>query len=129
MATQIVIANEESINMDNGSYVIEWVDKGNAMPSLPSTIHFVIWNNLVGQNEIQNKDANGNMIGNTNLSSTGDAVESTTVSALLTWAETRKGQIETAKTRMIILFGTKLGLRTTLIIRKKFLLFVKFFFL
>ena len=74
MATQIVIANEESINMDNGSYVIEWVDKGNAMPSLPSTIHFVIWNNLVGQNEIQNKDANGNMIGNTNLSSTGDAV-------------------------------------------------------
>tara|TARA_R110001592_G_scaffold108666_2_gene303503 strand:- start:2539 stop:2952 length:414 start_codon:yes stop_codon:yes gene_type:complete len=98
MATQIVIANEESINMDNGSYVIEWVDKGNAMPSLPSTIHFVIWNNLVGQNEIQNKDANGNMIGNTNLSSTGDAVESTTVSALLTWAETRKGQIETAKT-------------------------------
>ena len=80
MATQIVIANEESINMDNGSYVIEWVDKGNAMPSLP------------------NKDANGNMIGNTNLSSTGDAVESTTVSALLTWAETRKGQIETAKT-------------------------------
>jgi len=98
MATQIVIANGESINIDNGSYIIKWVDKGNAMPTLPSTIHFVIWNNLVGQNEIQNKDANGNMTGNTDLNATGDAVGSSTVAALLTWAETRKGQIETAKT-------------------------------
>ena len=98
MATQIVIANGESITVDN-DYLIEWADKGNAMPSLPSTIHFVIWNSLVGQNEIQNKDAStGLMTGNTKLNSTSDAVGSTTVAALLTWAETRKGQIEAAQT-------------------------------
>jgi hypothetical protein len=97
MATQIVISNGEMITLDN-NYNIKWVDKGNAMPSLPSTIHFVIWNNLVGQNEIQNKDAStGLMTGNTPLNATSDAVGSTTVSALLTWAETRKNQIETAK--------------------------------
>ena len=38
------------------------------------------------------------MTGNTNLSATSDAVGSTTVAALLTWAETRKGQIDAAKT-------------------------------
>ena len=50
MATQIVIHNESSINIDD-SFHIAWADKGNAMPSLPSTIHAVIWNDLVGQNE------------------------------------------------------------------------------
>ena len=96
MATQIVIHNDSSIKIDD-SYHIEWVDKGNAMPSLPSTIHAVIWNDLVGQNEIQSKDASGNMTGNTDLNATSDAVGSTTVSALLTWAETRKGQINSAE--------------------------------
>jgi hypothetical protein len=38
------------------------------------------------------------MAGNTNLNATSDAVGSTTVAALLTWAETRKGQIEAAQT-------------------------------
>tara|TARA_E500000318_G_C3466671_1_gene174852 strand:+ start:37 stop:423 length:387 start_codon:yes stop_codon:yes gene_type:complete len=98
MATHIVIANGENINIDNGSYIIQWADKGNAMPTLPNTIHYVIWNNLTGQNEIQNKDAStGMMTGNTDLNATSDAVGSTTVAALLTWAETRKGQIEAAK--------------------------------
>jgi len=101
MATHIVIANEESISIDNGSYIIKWADKGNAMPTLPNTIHYVIWNNLPGQNEIQSKDAStGNMTGNTNLNATSDAVGSTTVAALLTWAETRKGQIEAAATAL-----------------------------
>ena len=96
MATQIVIGNGSFIKIDD-SFHIEWADKGNAMPALPSTIHAMIWNNLVGQNEIQSKDpATGNMTGNTNLSATSDAVGSTTVAALLTWGETRKGQIETA---------------------------------
>ena len=36
------------------------------------------------------------MTGNTNLNATSDAVGSTTIAALLTWAETRKGQIEAA---------------------------------
>ena len=68
------------------------------MPALPDTIHFVIWNDLVGQNEIQSKDAStGNMTGNTDLNATSDAVGSTTVAALLTWGETRKGQIEAAQ--------------------------------
>ena len=98
MATQIVIANKESILIDD-SYPIVWADKGKNMPALPDTIHFVIWNNQPGQNEIQNIDPSTNMMtGNTSLNSTSDAVASTTVAALLTWAEERKTQIETAKT-------------------------------
>lgn len=98
MATQFVIANKESILVDD-SYRILWADKGKNMPAIPDTIHFVIWNNQPGQNEIQNIDPSTNMMtGNTALNSTGDAVASTTVAALLTWAEERKNQIETAKT-------------------------------
>ena len=101
MATQIVIANESYIKVDD-SYHIDWADKGNAMPAIPNTLHALIWNDLSGQNEIQSKDAStGMMTGNTNLSSTSDAVGSTTVGALLTWAETRKSEIETAKTAYI----------------------------
>jgi len=96
MATQIVISNEDYVKIDE-SYHINWADKGNAMPSLPSTIHSVIWNALAGQNEIQYKDAStGDMTGNVDLSATSDAVGSTTIADLLTWGETRKGQIETA---------------------------------
>jgi len=96
MATQIVISNGDYIKVDD--FHIQWIDKGNAMPDIPNTLHYVIWNSLVGQNEIQHKDAStGNMTGNTNLSSTSDAVGSTTIADLLTWGETRKGQIETAE--------------------------------
>ena len=98
MATQIVILNDSYIKVDD-SFHIEWADKGNAMPALPNTVHCVLWNSLPGQNEIQSKDAStGNMTGNTNLNSTSDAVGSTTVAALLTWGETRKGQIIAAQT-------------------------------
>ena len=97
MATQIVILPGESILVDQ-QFSIDWADKGNAMPTLPNTIHCVLWNNLPGQNEIQSKDAStGNMTGNTDLNSTSDAVGSTTVAALLSWAETRLGQISAAK--------------------------------
>ena len=96
MATQIVISNNDSITMDD-SFLIRWVDKGNAMPLLPDTVHYLIWNELSGQNEIQYKDAStGNMTGNTDLTATSDAVGSTTIADLLTWGETRKGEIETA---------------------------------
>jgi hypothetical protein len=96
MAEQIVILNESYINIDD-SFHINWTDKGNAMPSLSNTIHAVIWNNLGGQNEIQSKDASTqNMTGNTDLSATSDAVGSTTIENLLTWGETRKGEITTA---------------------------------
>ena len=96
MADQIVILNESYINIDD-SFHIDWTDKGNAMPSLSNTIHAVIWNNLGGQNEIQSKDASTqNMTGNTDLSATSDAVGSTTIENLLTWGETRKGEITTA---------------------------------
>jgi hypothetical protein len=37
------------------------------------------------------------MAGNTDLSATSDAVGSTTIANLLTWSETRKGEIETAQ--------------------------------
>jgi hypothetical protein len=100
MATQIVIQNQDAILIDD-SYLIQWADKGKNWVDAwcPNTIHAVIWNNLSGQNEIQSKDpSTGNMTENTNLSATSDAVGSTTVAALLTWAETRKGQIETANT-------------------------------
>ena len=97
MATQIVIHNGDNILVDN-SYHIAWVDRGNAMPALPNTIHAVIWNDLPGQNEIQSKDpSTGDMTGNTDLNATSDAVGSTTIAALLTWAETRQQQIETAQ--------------------------------
>ena len=96
MATQITISNNDYIKIDD-SFHIAWADKGTVMPALPDTIHYVIWNDLIGQNEIQNKDAStGDMTGNTNLSATSDAVGSTTIADLLTWGETRKGQIETA---------------------------------
>ena len=100
MATQIVIINKSRILIDD-SFGIDWADKGKNWVDAwcPDTIHAVIWNSLPGQNEIQSKDAStGNMTGNTNLNATSDAVGSTTIAALLTWAETRKGQIETAKT-------------------------------
>ena len=96
MATQIVIHNNSSIKIDD-SFHISWADKGNAMPSLPRTIHAVIWNDLPGQNEIQSKDASGNMTGNTDLNATSDAVGSTTIADLLTWGDTRQIQIEQAK--------------------------------
>ena len=95
MATHIVISNEDYIKIDDSH--ISWAHKGNAMPSLSSAIHYVIWNNLPGQNEIQTKDpSTGNMAGNTDLSSSTDAVENTTVQELLDWGETRKGQIDSA---------------------------------
>ena len=99
MATQIVIANGDNIKIDN-DYNISWADKGNSMPAVPNTVHCIIYNNLIGQNEVQNKNAStGNMTGNVNLNATSDTVfGSTTVANLLTWAETRKGQIEAAKT-------------------------------
>ena len=100
MATQIVIGNGSHILIDD-SYHINWADKGNAWQDAwcPNTIHAVIWNSLPGQNEIQNKDAStGMMTGNVDLNATSDAVGSTTIAALLTWAETRKGQIIAAQT-------------------------------
>ena len=99
MASQIVIANGDNILIDD-SFLILWADKGKNWVDgwCPNTIHYVILNNLPGQNEIQTKDAStGMMTGNTNLSATSDAVGSTTIANLLTWAETRKGQIEQAQ--------------------------------
>jgi len=97
MATQIVIMNNDSINVDNG-FLIPWEIKGDAMPAIPDTIHCVIWNNLLGQNEIQNKDpSTGNMTGNTSLTATSDAVGSTTVQALLDWAQVRMDQCKAAQ--------------------------------
>lgn len=97
MATQIVIINNDSINVDNG-FLISWKIKGDAMPAIPDTIHCVIWNDLPGQNEIQNKDpSTGNMTGNTSLTATSDAVGSTTVQALLDWAQVRMDQCKAAQ--------------------------------
>jgi len=100
MATQIVISNGDYISIDD-SFRIPWADKGKNWVDAwcPNTIHYVIWNNLPGQNEIQTKDpATGMMAGNTDLNATSDAVGSTTIADLLTWGETRKTQITTAQT-------------------------------
>ena len=99
MATQIVLAVGESILVDD-SYLIRWADKGKSWQDgwAPSNYHYVIWNNLPGQNEIQTKDpSTGMMAGNTDLNATSDAVGSTTVADLLTWADVRKLQIEEAE--------------------------------
>lgn len=104
MATQIVIANKESIKVDD-DFHISWADKGKNWDDnwLPDTIHFVIWNNLVGQNEIQNKDAStGMMTGNVALNATSDAVGNTTIADLLVWAETRQLQIEEAQNDYLV---------------------------
>jgi hypothetical protein len=98
MATQIVISNGDFILIDD-SYEILWADKGKNWSDswLPNTIHYVVYNNLVGDNEIQNKNfSTGQMTGNTPLSATSDAVGNTTIADLLTWAETRKTQINSA---------------------------------
>ena len=99
MADQIVIANKEHMNFNDGFH-IHWVDKGKNWDNiwLPDSIHYVIWNDLPGQNEIQNKDpSTGNMTGNTDLNATSDSVGTTTIASLLIWAETRKLQIEEAQ--------------------------------
>ena len=97
MATQIIILPGDSIVIDQRD-IMEWADRGNAMPAIPDTVHCVLWNNLSGQNEIQSKNAStGIMTGNTNLNSTSDAVGSTTIAALLTWADTRMSQIHQAR--------------------------------
>jgi len=97
MATQIIILPGDSIVIDQRD-IMEWADRGNAMPAIPDTVHCVLWNNLSGQNEIQSKNAStGMMTGNTNLNSTSDAVGSTTIAALLTWADTRMSQIHQAR--------------------------------
>ena len=94
MATHIVISNNDSINIDD-SFLIRWVDKGNAMPALENTVHYVLWTS--GQKEIQTKDpSTGNMEGNIVLSNVADSVDSTTIQELLTWGETRKSQITEA---------------------------------
>tara|TARA_Y100001938_G_scaffold147878_1_gene230124 strand:+ start:44 stop:487 length:444 start_codon:yes stop_codon:yes gene_type:complete len=97
MATQIVILNKDYMNIDN--FHIGWVDKGKNWNDswLPDTIHAVVYNNLPGSNEIQNKDATTHMMtGNQPLNATSDAVGSTTVADLLSWGETRKTQINSA---------------------------------
>ena len=38
MATQIVILNGDSINVDN-SFRIDCADKGSSMPAIPDTVH------------------------------------------------------------------------------------------
>ena len=97
MATQIVIGNGSHILVDD-NFHIDWADKGKNWNDswLPNTIHYVVWNSQ-GPNEIQNKDANGMMTGNTALNATSDSAGSTTIAALLTWAETRKLQIQEAE--------------------------------
>jgi len=96
MATHIVISNNDSANIDD-SFLIRWVDKGNAMPALENTVHYVLWTS--GQKEIQTKVADSNppeMTGNIVLSDVADSVGSTTIQELLTWGETRKSQITEA---------------------------------
>ena len=100
MATEIIIAYGEKVLLDqsNSIFEIEWVDKGNAFPDIGNDVHYVIYNTIAGPNEVQKKDPTTLMMkGNTALDSTSAVVgNSVKVSDLLTWAETRKGQINSA---------------------------------
>ena len=98
MATEIVISNGDYIKVDN--FYIKWADKGDSMPALPSgqpgdnNIHYIIYNTLSGDNEIQHCGPSGKMKGNTDLNSTSDIVTgTTTVQNLLDWGQTRKDEL------------------------------------
>ena len=101
MATEIIIAYGEKVLLDqsNSVFEIQWADKGNAFPDIGNDVHYVIYNTIAGPNEVQTKDPTTQMMkGNTALESTSSVVgNSVTVSDLLTWAETRKGQIVSAQ--------------------------------
>jgi|TARA_R100001460_G_scaffold23595_1_gene47457 hypothetical protein len=105
MATEILISYGEKIVIDqskqstNEEFTIKWADKGNAFPNLGNDIHYVVYNTLPGGNEVQKKDPSTLMMtGNTALTGTSSVVgNSITVQNLLTWGETRKGQITTAQ--------------------------------
>ena len=98
-ASQFVILRGDQIYVDD-SEMLAWADKGNKWQDswVPNTIHAVIWNNLVGQNEIQNIDpSTGMMSGNVDLNSTSDAVGSTTVADILSWIDVRMAEIKSAQ--------------------------------
>ena len=98
-ASQFVILRGDQIFIDDNER-LEWADKGNKWQDswVPNTIHAVIWNNLVGQNEIQNIDPDtGMMTGNVNLNSTSDADGSPTVADILSWLDVRMAEIKSAQ--------------------------------
>lgn len=98
MATEIVISNGDYIKVDN--FYIKWADRGSNMPALPhgeesdTNIHYIIYNTLSGDNEIQHCGPSGKMKGNTDLNSTSDIITgTTTVQNLLDWGQTRKDEL------------------------------------
>lgn len=99
MATHVTVIYGDRIIVDYNNE-INWADKGTSFPALPNTVHAIIWNDLVGQNEVQFKDAStGNMTGNTDLNATSDTIHgSITVQNLLNYCDTRIAQINQAKT-------------------------------
>jgi|TARA_R100000388_G_scaffold10560_1_gene8919 hypothetical protein len=101
MATEITISYGDKVLLDQSgdTFEIRWAEKGNAFPDIGNDVHYVIYNTIAGPNEVQRKDPSTQMmIGNTPLESTSSVVgNSVKISDLLTWAETRKGQIESAQ--------------------------------
>ena len=95
MASKITISNKDYVLIDesgaNDGYYIVWADIGSSMPALSSTVHYVIWDGSKG--EVQYNDGTQNL----DLSASSDAVGSTTIDALLSWSETRKGELNTAQ--------------------------------
>ena len=89
MATQITISNKDYVLVD-GADLIKWADVGASMPSISSTIHYIIWDGSAGEVQYNNG------VENLTLASSSDAVGSTTVDALLSWSETRQEEIKTA---------------------------------
>tara|TARA_R100000664_G_scaffold32732_1_gene48145 strand:- start:195 stop:593 length:399 start_codon:yes stop_codon:yes gene_type:complete len=103
MATKINILVGDHILIDgpsnnDGSFHIDWEDKGKNWDAnwCPSDYHAVIWCDY-SPKEIEKKDPTTfQMTENISLTDTSDAVGTTTVANLLTWGETRKGQIQQA---------------------------------
>ena len=95
MASKITISNKDYVLIDesgaNDGYYMVWADIGSSMPALSSNVHYVIWDGSKG--EIQYNDGTQNL----DLSASSDAVGSTTIDALLSWSETRKGELNTAQ--------------------------------
>ena len=98
MATEIVISNQDYIKVDN--FYIQWSDRGDSMPALPhgeesdTNVHYVIYNTLTGDNEVQYCNKQEKMKSEKTLNSTSDIITgTTTVQNLLDWGQTRKDEL------------------------------------
>ena len=103
---KITIANNDYILVETTNsagqvymYPIQWANKGGSMPSIPATVHYIIWDGSAG--EVQLCDAvTKKRNGEQSLSSTSDVISgtsSTTVQNLTDWGDARVSDLKAEK--------------------------------